>query len=64
MRRRWRRAASEQTEQSQQGEQPLPEPELDNIPDVVAVVNDREISGEVFVESYEAQASSLPCSHK
>src|SRR5699024_2626108 len=52
-------SASEQTEQSQQGEQPLPEPELDNIPDVVAVVNDREISGEVFAESYEAQFQQL-----
>lgn len=52
-------SASEETEQGQQGEQAMPEPELDNIPDVVAVVNDREISGEAFAESYEAQFQQL-----
>ena len=52
-------AASEETQQSQQGEQAMPEPELDNIPDVVAVVNDHEISGEAFAESYKAQFQQL-----
>lgn len=51
--------ASEETEQTQQGEQAQPEPELENIPDVVAVVNDREISGEAFAESYKAQFQQL-----
>lgn len=51
--------ATEDTEQSQQGEQATPEPELENIPDVVAEINDREISGEAFSENYEAQFQQL-----
>lgn len=52
-------SASEDAEQSQQGEQAAPEPELDNIPDVVAEINDREITGEAFAENYEAQFQQL-----
>src|SRR5690625_932832 len=52
-------AASEETEQSQQGEQAMPEPERENIPDVVAVVDGQEISGETFAEKYEAQFQQL-----
>ncbi|GAA4118343.1 SurA N-terminal domain-containing protein [Enteractinococcus coprophilus] len=52
-------AASEGTDQSQQGEQAMPEPDVENIPDVVAEVNGREISGEAFAESYEAQFQQL-----
>ncbi len=51
--------ATSDAEQSQQGEQAMPEPELDNIPDVVAEINDREISGATFAESYEAQFQQL-----
>lgn len=51
--------ATDDAEQSQQGEQAMPEPELENIPDVVAVINDREISGEAFAENYEAQFQQL-----
>ena len=52
-------AAPEETEQNQQGEQAMPEPELENIPDVVAVVNGQEISGDAFAESYDAQFQQL-----
>jgi len=53
-------AASEDTGQSQeQGEEAMPEPELDNIPDVVAVVDGDEISGDDFKVNYEAQFPQL-----
>lgn len=35
------------------------QPELDNIPDVVAVVNDQKITGDTFAESYKAQFQQL-----
>ncbi len=51
---------AEETPQSQeQGEQTMPEPELENIPDVVAVVDGEEISGDAFAENYEAQFPQL-----
>ena len=52
-------SAADTTEQSQQEEQAMPEPELDNIPDVVATVNDTEISGETFAQNYETQFQQL-----
>lgn len=52
-------SAADTTEQSQQEEQAMPEPELDNIPDVVATIDDEEISGEAFKENYEAQFQQL-----
>lgn len=52
--------ATEDAPQSQeQGDQAMPEPELDNIPDVVAVVDEEEISGDAFAENYEAQFQQL-----
>lgn len=52
--------AKEEAPQSQeQGEQAAPTPELDNIPDVVAVVDGEEISGDDFSENYEAQFPQL-----
>ncbi|GAA4476437.1 SurA N-terminal domain-containing protein [Enteractinococcus fodinae] len=52
--------ATEDAPQSQeQGEQAAPEPELDNIPDVVAEVDGEEISGDAFAENYEAQFQQL-----
>ena len=52
--------ATEDAPQSQeQGDQAMPEPELDDIPDVVAVVDGEEISGDAFAESYEAQFQQL-----
>src|SRR5699024_5733633 len=39
--------------------QEMPEPDLDNIPDVVAEVNGEEISGETFSENYESQYQQL-----
>ena len=52
--------AQEETPQSQQqGEQAMPEPELDNIPEVVAVVDGEDISGDEFSENYEAQFQQL-----
>lgn len=44
--------------QEQDG-QAMPEPELDDIPDVVAVVNGEEISGESFSKNYESQYQQL-----
>lgn len=53
-------ADTDDAAQSQeQGEQAMPEPELDDIPDVVAVVNGEEISGESFSENYESQYQQL-----
>ncbi|WP_022872148.1 SurA N-terminal domain-containing protein [Nesterenkonia alba] len=37
------------------GEQEMPEPDLDDVPDVVAEVNGEEISGEDFTAIYESQ---------
>ena len=52
--------ATDDAPQSQeQGDQAMPEPELDNIPDVVAVVDGEEISGDAFAENYEAQFQQL-----
>ncbi|MFZ4451628.1 SurA N-terminal domain-containing protein [Salibacterium aidingense] len=44
---------SQEGESSQQAE--MPEPDLENVPDVVATVNGEEISGEEFKSSYEGQ---------
>ena len=52
--------ATDDAPQSQeQGDQAMPDPELDNIPDVVAVVDGEEISGDAFAENYEAQFQQL-----
>lgn len=49
-----------QAEQSQeQGQQAMPEPDLENIPDVVAEIDGEEISGEEFSQNYEAQFQQL-----
>lgn len=48
---------AEQTEQ--QGEQAMPEPDLEDIPDVVAEIDDEEISGEEFSKNYETQFQQL-----
>lgn len=53
-------AASDEAPATQeQGEASMPEPELDDIPDVVAVVEGEEISGDDFSENYEAQFPQL-----
>ena len=52
-------ATDDAAQTEQQGEQAMPEPELDNIPDVVATIDDEEISGEAFKENYEAQFQQL-----
>ncbi len=53
-------AATDNASQTEeQGQQAMPEPELDNIPEVVAVVDGKEISGETFAENYEAQFQQL-----
>lgn len=52
--------ATDDAPQSQeQGDQAMAEPEVDNIPDVVAVVDGEEISGDAFAENYEAQYQQL-----
>lgn len=43
----------------QQGQQSMPEPDLEGIPDVVAEVDGEEISGDEFSENYEAQFQQL-----
>lgn len=48
-----------QGQQGQQEQQAMPEPDLENIPDVVAEVEDEEITGEEFSENYEAQFQQL-----
>lgn len=52
-------ATDDAAQTEEQGEQAMPEPELDNIPDVVATIDDEEISGEAFAENYEAQYQQL-----
>lgn len=51
--------AQDTPQSQQQGDQAMPEPELDDIPDVVAIVDGEEISGEAFSENYEAQFQQL-----
>ena len=52
-------ATDDAAQTEEQGEQAMPEPELDNIPDVVATIDDEEISGDAFAENYEAQYQQL-----
>lgn len=52
-------AAQSEQQGGQQGEQSMPEPDLEDIPDVVAEVNGEEISGETFSTNYEAQFQQL-----
>lgn len=51
--------AEDAPQSQQQGDQAASEPELDNIPDVVAVVDGEEISGEAFAENYQSQYQQL-----
>lgn len=51
--------AAQSQEQGQGGQQSMPEPDLENIPDVVAEVDGEEISGDEFSQSYEAQFQQL-----
>lgn len=41
------------------GEQQMPEPDLGDVPEVVAEVNDADISGEEYTQAYEAQFSQM-----
>lgn len=52
-------ATDDAAQTEQQGQEAAPEPDLEGIPDVVAVVNDEEISGETFTQNYEAQFQQL-----
>lgn len=52
-------ATDDAAQSQQQGDQAMPEPEVDNIPDVVAVVDGEEISGDAFAENYESQYQQL-----
>src|SRR5699024_6562395 len=52
-------AKDDAAQTEQQDGQEMPEPDLDNIPDVVAEVNGEEISGETFSENYESQYQQL-----
>lgn len=52
-------AKDDAAQTQQQDGQAMPEPDLDNIPDVVAEVNGEEISGESFSENYESQFQQL-----
>ena len=52
-------AAEDAGQSEQQGQQAMPEPDLEGIPDVVAEVDGEEITGDEFSESYEAQFQQL-----
>lgn len=52
-------ASQGQGGQGQGGQAEMPEPDLENIPDVVATVNGEDISGEEFSSTYEAQFSQM-----
>lgn len=41
------------------GEQEMPEPDLGDVPEVVAEVNDEDISGDEYTQAYEAQFSQM-----
>lgn len=52
--------APEDTEQNElQDPEAMPEPDLDDIPDVVAEINGEEIDGDAFAQNYEAQYPQL-----
>lgn len=46
-------------EEPDQGEQEMPEPDTEDIPDTVAEVNGEEISGEEFTTTYESQFQQM-----
>src|SRR5699024_4882565 len=52
-------AKDDAAQTEQQDGQAMPEPDLDNIPDVVAEVNGEDISGEEFSKNYESQFQQL-----
>lgn len=52
-------ASGDAGQNEQQGQQSMPEPDLEGIPDVVAEVDGEEISGDEFSENYEAQFQQL-----
>lgn len=49
----------EAAQSQQQGQEAMPEPDLEGIPDVVAEVDGEEISGDAFSKNYEAQFQQL-----